>query len=207
GSTLQFAGVLSNHGTFNFGFGDSSFGAPITLTAAGLSNTGSLNVAGGSAANTATVTVNGDAGNAGTVNVANFGAIALAAGHAYTQNARSTVVSGTLNAATVDVEGGFFGAYGSVNAPVVTVAGGKLFGIGTIVGDVTDTGGTVFGGTVNLTSPFGPVISGPGTLTVNGSFTETGGVLEAVLTSGQTGQLNVTGANLNLLGGTLQADT
>ena len=107
-STGAIGGTLTNTATFNIG--NTALSAPTTVTAAGLSNTGTINLAGNTAnsANQAKVTVNGQASNAGTVNIPiNTSVTVTGTGNAYTQTAGFTNLSaGTLAAPNVNITGG-----------------------------------------------------------------------------------------------------
>jgi hypothetical protein len=52
GGTLTLTGVLANSGTTNIGTGGGNLSAPTTVSAAGLSNTGTINIEGNTAVNT-----------------------------------------------------------------------------------------------------------------------------------------------------------
>ena len=81
------AGTLTNNTTLNLGPSDHSLAANTTVTAAGLANTGTVNLFGntGSPAIQATVTVNGQATNSGTVNLPTATSLTVTgAGNAYT---------------------------------------------------------------------------------------------------------------------------
>ncbi len=118
--------------------------------------------------------------NAGIVAIASGAAFSTAGTDSYTQSAGSTLVNGTLTAANVNL------------------GGGSLSGVGTIVGNLHNSGGTVYAG------------DAPGTLTVNGNYSQgPGGVLDIAAASLSTySQLAVTGSaalggtlNVSLLGG------
>jgi hypothetical protein len=70
-----------------------------------------------------------------------------------------TVAGATVNASTVNVSG-VLDASGSVTGSINLLAGGTLKGTGTIVGNVTNNGGTVSPG------------ASPGTLTISGNYVQ-----------------------------------
>jgi hypothetical protein len=121
--------------------------------------------------------------------------VQMGAGDIYTQAAGATnIAAGGTLAGIVDVTGGAVNiASGGTLAGTANVTGGSLDGTGTVVGTVNDTsGGTVFGG---------PSIGTPGTLTVNGTYNQSGtGDLEANIGSGGTssGVVADTGGYVNL---------
>ena len=111
-------GTLSNSATLSVG--NVNLSAPTTVTAAALNNTGTINLAGNTSnsANQAKVTVNGQASNAGTINIPTATSVTVTgAGNAYTQTAGFTNLSG-----------------GSLAAPNVNITGGTLHGLGTVTG-------------------------------------------------------------------------
>ena len=181
GSSLTIGGTLTNNGTFYVG--NTGLAKATTVKVASLANTGTLNLNGGTPG-IATLAVTSAANNTGMMNIGGSGAI-NASGETYTQSLGTTAVAanGALTAATIDV------------------TGGVLQGVGTVTGKIVNTGGSVAGGT--YTSDV------PGTLTVTGTYSQSGaGILQEVLTgtaAGQQSTLAVSGA-ANIQGGTLNAD-
>jgi hypothetical protein len=108
GSTLTVAGTLTNDSTNGNGLdiGNTGISTPDRVTASGLSNTGTINMFGGSVGATADLTVNGAATNSGAVNINNFSELDVTGGNTYTQTAGNTTVAGTLAAAIINVTGG-----------------------------------------------------------------------------------------------------
>ncbi len=183
GSIATLGGALNNDsGTLNIG--NAGLGASTKVTAAGLSNTGTINTV-GSSTDAASLTIAGAAGNSGTVNIGAFSNLAATgAGNAYAQTGGTTSVF----------------ANGTLAAPAVNVTGGTLQGNGTVAGAVNVSGA----GTVEAVDPG---IGAPATLTVNGSYNQTGGTLAALLqgtSPSQIGTLAVQSGNaVNLNGGNL----
>ena len=181
GSSLTVGGTLtnssSNANALDIGYSNIATGD--TVTAGALSNSGAINITGNGTIVSA-LDVNGPATNNATVNIDASGEVVMGAGDAYTQAA------GATNIAT-----------GGTLAGTVDVTGGSLDGTGTVAGVVNDTSGTVFGG---------PNIGNLGTLTVNGTYNQSGtGDLEANIGSGGTssGVVTDSGGFVNLSGGTL----
>ena len=137
-------------------------------------------------ANSATVTVNGQASNAGTINLPTATSVTVSgAGNAYTQTAGSTNLSG-----------------GTLAAPNVNITGGKMQGMGTVTGaaNISATG-TIEA--IDLANN-----SLPATLAINGNYSQSGGTFDALLhgTGVQIDEVNVTsGHSVNLTGGDLEA--
>ena len=174
--------------------------------AGGLSNTGQINITGGSASATATLDVTDTATTSGTIDIDAFGDLKAATvdvtGGSVVINA-----SGDLKATTVDVAGGsvVINASGDLIATTTNVTGGTVEGVGTVTGALNDTGGTVVGGTLNSTT---------GTLNVDGAYQQSGsGVLQTDINTGDSQQssiIAVTGTpgtpgaagSVNLAGGT-----
>jgi fibronectin-binding autotransporter adhesin len=110
GSSLTLGAMtLSNSAGLNIGNVNLG-GTGTTVTAAGLVNTSTVNLAGNisNSANQAKVTVNGPASNSGTVNIPiNSSVTVTGAGNAYTQTAGFTNLSGgALAAPNVNITGG-----------------------------------------------------------------------------------------------------
>ncbi len=185
GSNVTIGGTLTNSSTNGnaLDIGNSSITRNDTVTASGLNNTGEINLQGNGTI-VATLAVNGPATNNGLVDINASGVVQMGAGDAYTQAGGATNVgSGGTLAGTIDV------------------TGGSLDGTGTVSGTVNDTSGTVFGG---------PSINTLGTLTVNGTYNQSGtGDLEANIGGGGTtsGVVAVTGGYVNLNGGTLSVSS
>ncbi len=109
GGALTVGGTLVNTGVVQIGPQDFSLRAPTTATLDGLDNRagGNLQLF-GSASDAATLTIGGPADNAGTIDIDRFSALDVTGGNAFTQTAGTTTLSGTLSAATIDIEGGVF---------------------------------------------------------------------------------------------------
>ena len=156
-------------------------GADDTLTVAGaFTNSGNVLVG-----NSETLNANGGYINTGTASVAG-----ILNTTTYQQNAGSTDVSGTLNATTYQYNGG--------TTTVETGArlrrraslrpGGSIQGtgsIGTTGGTYTMTGGTI--------TPDSSIVPTVGSLSVNGSFTQSGGTFDELIGLAGNGLLNVNG--------------
>ncbi|MGH7059624.1 MAG: beta strand repeat-containing protein, partial [Stellaceae bacterium] len=107
GGALTIGGTLVNTRVVQIGPNDASLSAPTTATLGGLDNrTGGNLQLFGSAKDTGTVTVTGPANNAGTIDIGDFATLDVTGGNAFTQTAGRTTLSGTLSAATIDIEGG-----------------------------------------------------------------------------------------------------
>ena len=135
--------------------------------------------------------------NNGTVQV-NSGST-LQVTSAFTQTGGSTDVAGNLTAGAYQHNGGetTIELGGTISAPTFNVTGGGVQGNGTIVGAVAMDGGTLTPGSLTGNTP--------GTLTITGSFNQTGGAFNELI-NGTTsnGLLAVSGGTS--LGGTLQID-
>jgi fibronectin-binding autotransporter adhesin len=181
GSSLTIGGTLTNNGTLDIG--NTSLAKATTVKVGSLANNDMVNLSGGSPAK-ATLAVTGAAANTGSITIGSFSAL-NASGETYTQSLGTTAVAAT----------------GALAAAAIDVTGGVLEGAGTVTGKIVNTGGSVAGGTYTSNSP--------GTLTVTGTYSQSGaGILEEVLTgtaAGQHSKLAVSGA-ANIQGGTLNAD-
>ncbi len=147
GGALTIGGTLVNTSVVQIGPNDASLSAPTTATLGGLDNrTGGNLQLFGSAKDTATVTVAGPAKNAGTIDIGAFAALAVVGGNAFTQTAGRTTLSGTLSAATIDIEGGVLAvktADFTNSTSMVAGAGGK---IDFSAGGLTNLSGTTLTG-------------------------------------------------------------
>ncbi|MGH8317796.1 MAG: PEP-CTERM sorting domain-containing protein [Steroidobacteraceae bacterium] len=209
GSKLAVGGTIVNAGELNFGY-EQGPTSPTTVTAAGLTNSGTVEL-GGSAAG-ATFTVNGAASNSGTMTIVNTGLLKVTGGNAYTQSGTSGLTliqsGGNLSAASYVQNGGLTTVGNSATTPGgtltaangVTLNGGTLQGTGTIAANVVNSGATL------QASPDGV---NPGTLTISGSYThESGATLNEMIAgtgSGQYGTLDV--SDSLTLSGTLDVTT
>ncbi|HLI14159.1 MAG TPA: choice-of-anchor D domain-containing protein [Alphaproteobacteria bacterium] len=192
GSTLNVGGTLTNSNTVNIG--NTGLSAATTVTAAALSNTGTIQLFGNSGgSHQATLQVNGPAGNSGTVSINPFANLNVTGGNNYTQTGANSATTIAANA--------------SLSAANVAINGGVLQGNGTVTGNVFNSA-TITGGTNNFQ---------PGTLTINGNFFNAGpngsifgstpGTVATTLFS--TGDTQITvgnGHTVTLLGGTVQAN-
>jgi PEP-CTERM motif len=180
-------GTLTNNGIFNAGL-DSSLtnnsgatilngsGATLSVFIGAIINAGTIN-------NYGTI-VSTD----GFLNIQTGGVLNNLAGSTYSQTSGYLIVDGTLN-----------------SAPTVQIQGGYLSGAGTINGNVNNIGGTVapspYLGT-NLDATF---LSAPGTLTINGNYTQGSAatlLIELGAAAGDFSVLDVSG--LATLDGTLE---
>ena len=179
GAHLTVAGTLTNSSLLQVG--NSSLSASDDLAAASLTNSGTINLA-GSGTNQAALALSGSAANSGNVNIGGAANVILSGPNSYTQTAGTTLVNGMLSATTV------------------ALGGGLLDGLGTVAGDLNNTGGTILVASGNNT----------GNLTISGDYLEgVGGVLEMVVkgtAAGQYSTLAINNGSANLQGGTLQID-
>ena len=190
-------GYTATSGNIVFNGGTTVSGASLTLAGAGSAqfNSGAVNLNVPVTANLAVSVGGGTANFNGAANTFNRGgnvsAGTLSAGGVTTTIAGGLfdVTGGTFNAGggTVNVGGAFHAGGGAINAGTMNVnAGGLLYGGGTINGNVINNG-TVAPG------------NSPGTLTINGNYTQgAGGTLAAELGGTTAGAnydvLNVSGA-------------
>jgi fibronectin-binding autotransporter adhesin len=186
GSSLNIGGTLtvsSTNGNALY-IGTTNITTGDTLTAGGLSNSSVIQVVGNGTVYGA-LEINGAAVNSDAMYIDASGEVVMGAGDVYTQAAGATNI-----------------ASGGTLAGTANVTGGSLDGTGTVLGTVNDiSGGTVFGG---------PSVGTPGTLTVNGTYNQSGtGDLEANIGSGGTssGVVTVSGGFVNLSGGTLSVSS
>ena len=185
GSSLTITGTLANTGTVQVG--NPNLSAPTTVTAAALTNSGTIGLLGSTSnpANQASLTVTGAASNAGTVNIPTATSVTVTgAGNAYTQTAGFTNLSG-----------------GTLAAPSININGGTLQGLGTVAGalNIASTGSIQ---AINLANS-----SLAAVLTVNGNYAQSGGTFDALLhgTGAQIDAVNVGGGDsVHLTGGNLQ---
>ena len=195
GSKLAVSGTLDNGGSLDLG---TAGGTPATVSAAGFANSGTATL-GGPISGTAALTVNGNAANSGTITIGSGSEIQVAGGNSFSQSGGSLTIEGggSLSAASSTQTGGTTLVNGTLTAPTsgVTVNGGTLAGTGTIVASVSNASGTV------AASPDG---ASPGTLAVNGSYTQaSGGTLDEFVggtSAGQFSVINLTGGSLSLAG-------
>ena len=104
-----------------------------------------------------TVTVKGAGG------LSNTGYITIQGSASAT--AKLVVTNTASSSGTITIDG-----FGDLTATAVDITGGTLEGVGTVTGALHVTGGTVVGGSLSST---------PGTLTVSGSYTQSGsGILQ-----------------------------
>ena len=187
GSIATLGGALDND-SGTLGIGNVGLGASTKVTAAGLSNTGgTIGLLGNTSnpADQASLTVNGAASNAGTVNIPTATSVTVTgAGNAYTQTAGFTNLSS-----------------GTLTAPSVNINGGTLQGLGTVAGALNISGtGSIQA--INLANS-----SLAAVLTVNGNYAQSGGTFDALLhgTGIQIDAVNVGGGDsVHLTGGNLQ---
>ena len=162
-------------------------GASVTMS--GTSN--SINVTNAFNNNGGTVTLSGTSENLTSTSFTNSGNVTLGAtetlntsGGAYTQTAGSTDVSGNLFTGTYSQSGGTTTVEsGGVIFSSITSTGGTVQGAGTINGNLT-SGGTVIAGTPGA----------PGTLQINGNYTQTPtGIYNELISNSGNGLLNING--------------
>jgi PEP-CTERM motif len=147
-------GTLTNNGIFNVGL-DSSLtnnsGATI-LNGSGAT----LTLFSGAIINAGTITNSGTiANNSGFINIQAGGVLTNLAGSTYSQGGGDLIVDGTLN-----------------SVPTVQIQSGYLSGAGTINGNVNNIGGTVAPSPYLDTTLDPTFLSTPGTLTINGNYTQ-----------------------------------
>lgn len=181
--TLVLDGILSFPGTVTSLNGQFQIGASGQIT----DGVGGTDAAGTLAANGAgsTITVQNPMTlaqnfvNQGTIDIQGSGTLSVSGGKTYEQQTGVTKLSGA--GSTLTLTGG------------MTVTGGTLQGIGTVDGDVTNSGGTVAPG------------NSPGTLTINGNFTQNGtGVYMEEIDGSAPGRFDkLTVLGTATLGGTL----
>ena len=161
-----------------------------------VSSQGLLNVS-GNVNNNGTINANGTVITSGNVN--NFSEINVAGSWdpvVYTQVSGSTVVTGTLVATTLDLQGGTLSGTGTVTGTI------NLEG-GTLSGTLTTSGNLVNSSTLTPNSGGTPLM--PGTMTVNGNYAQNpSGTLNILIggtsVSGEYGQLDIVGGTANLDG-------
>jgi hypothetical protein len=191
GGNLTITGTLANTKTVQVGSANPAFpaGAPNTLSLGALTNAtaGTIDLFGNpsNAANTAKATVNGQASNAGTVNIrTNTSVTVTGAGNAYTQNDGFTNLSG-----------------GALAAPNVNITGGTLRGSGTVTGATSISGA----GTIQALNIANNSLAA--VLTIDGNYFQSGGTFSELLhgTGVQLDKVDVTaGHTITLTGGNLQ---
>jgi len=186
GEIVNNAAAITLNGP-NSSFEDASGLNALSNLAANKLSTSSFTVEGGQ-----TFTTNSSTGfsNAGTVTVGSGSTINVGAGgtRPYTQTGGITTINGTLSAAATTIDGGTLDGTGTVNGPVTLPSGGT---------------GVVVPGTLGVPAVLPAV---PGTLTVNGTYTQHSGTFtEEILNGSATGagMLNLTSGNV-VLGGTAQ---
>ena len=106
----------------------------------------------------------------------------------YTQSNGSTNVAGQLKTNSFQHNGGIttVGTGGKISASTFNVAGGDVQGTGAITGAVSMSGGRITPGSFTTQTP--------GTLTINGSFQQSGGIFDELIKSGSNGLLTVNGS-------------
>ncbi|HUJ30169.1 MAG TPA: PEP-CTERM sorting domain-containing protein [Candidatus Acidoferrum sp.] len=170
GQTSANSGTLTNNGQLYIEDTLNNFGQ--------LKNSGTLNIEGGfltiepggSVVNNGSIVVNPDFGDGGII-IGPGAMLTNAAGSSFMQIEGSTVVYGTMN-----------------TVPEVQLVGGDLLGTGRINGNVSNAGGIVEPG-VQPANVGGLV---PGTLTINGSYTQgSGGELAIELLDAAAGDFSV----------------
>jgi len=185
-ATMTNNGTLTNNGTFNAGLSSSltnnagatilnSSGATLSVYIGAIINAGTIN-------NYGTI-----ASTDGFLNIQSGGVLNNLAGSTYSQASGYLIVDGTLN-----------------SVPTVQIQGGYVSGAGTINGNVSNIGGTVAPSPYSGTTLDATFLSTPGTLTINGNYTQGAGgtlLIELGETAGDFSVLDVSG--LAMLDGTL----
>jgi hypothetical protein len=165
GSTVTVGGTLSNTATLDIG--NAALSAPTTVTAAGLGNTGSINIEGGSTQQ-AVLTVDGSATTSGTITLTGSSELVVSSGNTFSETAGTTTVNagGTLAAATIDVTGGVLDFTSAIAAGSGT-GNFEIGGTGIVeFGGAVDAGHSItftgIGGTTELGAPgqFAPTVDG-----------------------------------------------
>ena len=126
GSALKIGGVFSNDGTIYVGNGAESADGATSLSATELQNYGYMAL-GGNAAYPTVATVTGNVLNYGTLNI-NSNTTLNATGKDFIQDAGTTSVSGTANAAIFEADGGVL----DFNSAVTSTGAMEIFSGGTI---------------------------------------------------------------------------
>ncbi|MGH7046064.1 MAG: beta strand repeat-containing protein [Stellaceae bacterium] len=176
GASLTVGGTLTNSNYVQIG--NSALGANTTLTAAAVSNTGTIDLY-GNGTSQAALDVAGPATNSNTVNINASSAVNVTGGNSYTQTAGTTTIA----------------ANGALGAADVLVNGGTLQGNGTVTGNVTNNA-LVTGG----------INAQPGNLSIDGNFTNTAaGTVASYLSGSPSGNTQVTigSGSPTLQGGTI----
>jgi hypothetical protein len=181
--TSAFSSLTSVEGALTLENGETTAITPTTGTLA-IASTGSFTVGGGHTV----VNVTGDVMNQGSLiatnggnafvsgNVLNSGNVIAGTGStlgitgSYQQTAGTTNIAGTLSAASFSQSQGttIVQSGGTLSAPTVQVTGGSLQGGGTILGNLSLTGGTLLPGTPNSAGMPGS----PDTLSIMGNYTQ-----------------------------------
>ncbi|MEA2469788.1 MAG: hypothetical protein QOE38_787 [Thermoleophilaceae bacterium] len=162
--TIQLTATSNNNASFDGGGGTMTNSGTIeTLPGSGGTRTLFEKIA-----NSGTITIGANTGggccSSGNLQLTNSGAITVASGKTFTLGGIFSQSAGTT---TVD---------GTLTAPAATfpISGGTVRGGGTLIGNVSNTGGTFAPG------------SSPGTLTVTGNYTQGAGGTLAVDVAGTT---------------------
>jgi hypothetical protein len=193
GGSLSLTANLNSVGVSgNF---NNNAGASVTMSG----TNGGLSAA-GAFTNGGTVALSGSGDILSANSFANSGTVTVGSGerlsvtNTYTQTGGSTDVTGNLNATTYQHNGGAttIELGGTISATTFNVTGGGVQGNGTIIGAVAMTGGTLTPGSLTGNTP--------GTLTINGSFNQTGGTFDELISPMANGLLAVNGGAS--LGGT-----
>ena len=180
GASLAVGGTLTNSNYVQIG--NTGLSANTTLSAAAVTNTGTITL-NGNGANQAALDVSGPMTNSNTVNINASSSVNVTGGNSYTQTAGTTTIA----------------ANGTLSAANVLNNGGTLQGNGSVTGNVTNS--AVVTGGIN---------EQPGTLTINGNFTNTAaGTVASYLSANPAGNTQITvagGGTPTLQGGTIQGN-
>ena len=203
GSKLTVTGTLTNGGSLDLGTSGST---ATIVSAAAFTNSGATAV-GGANAGTASLTVSGNASNSGAITIQGGSEIDVTGGNSFSQSGGSTAIAanGDLSAASFTQAGGTTIVNGKLTASTngVTLDGGTLEGAGTIAANVSNVSGTL------VASSDG---TNPGTLAINGSYSQaagaSGGTLDEFIGGTSSGQFSVINLGGSLsLAGTLDVST
>jgi von Willebrand factor type D domain len=179
GSSVTIAGTLDNAGALSLGVPTGGLASSTSVTAAGLINTGNIDMTGNGTAE-AVLRITGNAVNSDVIDI----------------NGGATLFAGTYTQIGGDTDVG-----GAVIANAMTLAGGSLHGTGLIDPSIVDTGAVIYGGS-NGNTPGTLAIAGG--LTINGS----GELYDSIDGTGtaQASEVSVQGP-VSLVGGTLAVST
>jgi hypothetical protein len=199
---LAIGGALNNSGSFFLGALPET-SSQSTASSVGFDNSGTVYIGGSAGGAIFTETLG--ATNSGAVTVGSGGQFNVTGGNPYTQ-------SGSSSSTTVDAGGKFSASTYTLSAGTTTVNGTLTSsgnGVAINGGVMQGNGGTIVGNVSNNsggTLQASPDGTNPGTLTINGNYTQSAGATLGELisgtSSGQFSVLNITGGSLTLVAGT-----